>query len=249
MPDIRDRFERNTTGPVELGKRPDHVPDKAREVDIRMPFLPSLPSLEGLNDTDQIANAHSGAHHAAKTIRQAADRAWLDEPRVSGVILSPAQKLAWRREHVKAVVASELEKATPLLRQVVEQGRKELESRRAALTAKGAPKLDGVPAQKALMIASHFSTLPAETRSLRIIEALNSLDQPASKELCEAVAWCGENLDLCAPETMARIRGALVASSDPAEYQALTTYDVASQAVSESLDNLQKWGLSLADEY
>jgi hypothetical protein len=44
MPDIRERFERNTTGPVELGSRPDHIPDTSREIDIRLPFMPGLPN-------------------------------------------------------------------------------------------------------------------------------------------------------------------------------------------------------------
>ncbi len=248
MPDIRERFERNTTDPLVIGERPDHVPDAAREVDIRLPFFPGLPNGFDAKAEEQLANAHSGAAQRAREIRRLADAAWKDEPRIQGVQLSPAQRIAWKREHVKAVVAAEAEKASALLKPIVERSRKELESRRAKLVEKGTPRLEGIAAERAMRIADHFSTLPAETRSLRIIEAMNSATEPASRELLNAIAWAPDSLDLVAPETLGRVRGALIASSDPDAYASVTSFDVAIQATSESLDNLEKWGLSLADE-
>ncbi len=77
MPDIRERFERNTTGPVELGSRPDHIPDTSREIDIRLPFMPGLPN-GFADDEGQLSRAHSGAREQAKAIRviMQSVRAW-----------------------------------------------------------------------------------------------------------------------------------------------------------------------------
>lgn len=246
--EIRARLIRNSTGVIEPGPRPDAVRD-GRDIDPSLPYMPGFPTLDGLSDTEQLVNAHSGAFETAKRIRQAADRAWLDEPRVNGFVLTPAQRVAWKREHVKAVVEAEMEKASKLLKPITERGRKELAQRQAALVAKGTPKLDGVPAQKAMMIADRFSKLDPETRSLRIIDAMNSTDQPASRELLEAVAWCGENLDLVAPETLARVRGTLVAVADAPEYDALTKADRALQATEESISNLEAWAQTLPNDY
>lgn len=249
LPDdaIRSRLLRNSTGIVELAPRPDHIPDASREVDVKLPYQPALP--QGFADADegQLSRAHSGALERAREIRRIADQAWRDEPRIQNVALTQAQRWAWKREHVKAVVAAEVEKASALLKPIVERSKADLLKRREKLTTKGQPKLTGTDAQRAMQLVDHFARLEPEVRSLRIIEALNASDAD-SKELLAAVAWSNANLDLVSPETRARIQGALVAMSDPAEYAALTDYDLAVQATSESLDNLERWGASLAEE-
>ncbi len=248
MPDIRDRFERNTTGPIELAPRPDHKPDAAREVDVRLPYQPSLP--KGFNEADegQLSRAHSGAREQAKEIRRIADEAWRAEPRIQGVALTPAQRLAWKREHVKAVVQSELEKTSALLKPIVECSRKDLESRRAKLIEKGTPKLDGIPAQRALQIADHFARLDPERRTLMAFEAMNAPEVPENRELLAALAWSHPSMELVPADTRARIQGVLVASADPEAYASVTTFDTAIQATDESLNALKNWAASLSEE-
>ncbi len=248
MPDIRERFERNTTDPLVIGERPDHVPDAAREVDIRLPFFPGLPNGFDAKAEEQLANAHSGAAQRAREIRRLADAAWKDEPRIQGVQLSPAQRIAWKREHVKAVVAAEAEKASALLKPIVERSRKDLESRRAKLIEKGTPKLDGIPAQRALQIADHFARLDPERRTLMAFEAMNAPEVPENRELLAALAWSHPSMELVPADTRARIQGVLVASADPEAYASVTTFDTAIQATDESLNALKNWAASLSEE-
>jgi len=254
MPDIDDvirrRIVRNqSNGPLELAPRRDAIPDKAREIDIRLPFMPGLPSLDGLNDTEQLTHCHTGALETAKRIRQAADRAWNAEPSVQGVALTPAQKLSWRREHVRNVIASEMEKASKLLKPIPERGRKELAERRAKLVEKGSPKPDDIGARRAMMIGESLAKLSPEARALQISEALQRPDDKESRELLSAVAWLPESLALCAPETRQLIQGTLVAVSDSREYDALTTFDRALAATEQSIEALETWSAQIPSEY
>jgi hypothetical protein len=239
------RFVRNTSEVVEPGPRPTAIETRELPNARRSFFRPSLPT--GFADTE-LTNAWTSVDVIRDDLRRKVDAIWASEPSIPGVSLTPKQRHEMNRAEVARVVADELGARLKLVKPVVANATKELETRRAKLTSKGSVKLDGILAQKALMIASHFSTLPAETRSLRIIEAMNSASVPASRELLEAVAWCGENLDLVASETLSRIRGTLVATADPDEYSNLTQLDTAIRATSEGLDNLERWAASLPEE-
>lgn len=242
------RFVRHTVDDLTLGERPRSIPSPHfQEIDTTVPYMPALPA-GFADDESQLARAHSGARERAKEIRKLADAAWNDEPPRIGVALTGAQRWAWKRQHVAEIVKAEIDKTGALLRPVVAKASKDIEKRRAMLIEKGTPRLDGIPASRAMAIANHFSTLPAETRALRISEALQQPNEPDARELLTSLAWAPRSLDLAAPEMIDLIKGTLIASADPEAYQAVTTLDGAIQATTESLDNLEKWGLSLADE-
>jgi len=247
---IRNRLVRNRSdGPLDLAPARDVIPDKAREIDVRLPFMPGLPSLAGLGDTEQLTNAHSGALETAKRIRAAADRAWNDEPSIQGIDnLTPAQRLAWKREHVRNVVQGELEKSAKLLKPTTERGRKELGERRAKLVEKGTPRFTGIEAERALRLADHFARLEPEIRAARIIDALNNASDSAERELVSCVAWSNPHLDLVSPETRERCLAMLIATSNAPEYDALTTFDRALTATEESIANLESWSATLSNE-
>jgi hypothetical protein len=239
---------RHTVDDLTLGARPDSIPNPHfREIaDAKRSFYrPSLPDRAEVSDN--LKNAHASVDAIADSIRGRVAQIWQSEPDV-GITLTSPQKHAWRKAEVAKVVASELESGLKLVRPVVEREQKALETRRDALTRKGRPELSGIRAERALRIVDHFSTLPAEVRVLKILDAVNSLDLPASRELCESVAWAGENFDLCAPETLARVRGALVVASDSREYAALVATEQAVVATQEGIAALERWSESLSEE-
>ncbi len=249
MPDIRDRFIRHTTGPIEPGPRPTSIPkpDAAREIDIRLPWQPDLASVDGL--PENLINAHSGARHAAAEIRRKADLVWRDEPAVPGVQLTAAQRHALKRQRVAEATTSETQARLKVLRPIVERHKAELATRREALIKKGTPRLIGIEAERALRLADAFARLEPEVRAARIIDALNDASNPDSRELLAAVAWSNPHMDLVSPETRERCLATLVATSNAGEYDDLTRLDGAIAATEESISNLEAWAEALPNEF
>jgi 2-keto-4-pentenoate hydratase len=64
------------------------------------------------------------------------------------------------------------------------------------LTAKGSVKLDGIPAQRALIIADHFGKLGLERRVLMALKAMNDPSVPENRELLQAIAWSHPALEV-----------------------------------------------------
>jgi hypothetical protein len=244
--DIGDRFVRNTSPVVEPGPRPDAIPE-TREVDTRFPFMPALASAEGLDK--QLCNAHSGCLHAARVIREAADKAWQTDVAIPGINLTATQRHAAKKARVAETVALEVAKATQRLRPIVERNKADLLKRREALVEKGQPKPDDIGARRAMMIGESLARLTPEMRALRISEAIQQPNDKEARELLSAVAWLPGTLDLTSPETRQLISSTLIATSNELEYASLTATDRAIQATSESLDTLETWAASLPEEY